>query len=89
MNAIAYILYRALDLYLYIVIASVLMSWLVAFGVINMRNDIAAKVVHAIDAATEPAFALVRRILPPVGGLDLAPFGVMIVIALLQSLLVH
>ncbi|HAU29723.1 MAG TPA: YggT family protein [Rhodospirillaceae bacterium] len=89
MQTLAYLLYRALDIYFYIVIAAVLMSWLVAFDVINLRNKIAARITQGIIAMTEPAFDLFRRILPPIGGLDLAPFGVIIVISLLQSLLLR
>lgn len=87
MQTLAYFLYRALDIYLYIIIAAVLMSYLVGFGVINMRNEIAARLVAAIATITDPVFEPFRRILPPIGWLDLSPFAVMIVISILQAML--
>jgi YggT family protein len=73
-----------LDLYTYIIIAAVIVSWLVGFGVINTHNQIARVVVRTLDALTEPVFGPIRRILPPMGGLDLSPLIALLLIFFLQ-----
>jgi YggT family protein len=69
-----------LQLYSWVVIAAVVMSWLVAFHVINTYNRFAAMLVRALDALTEPLFRQIRRVIPPLGGLDFSPFIVLIAI---------
>jgi YggT family protein len=73
-----------LELYIAVVIAAVIASWLVAFGVLNLSNPLARQLVQILDALTEPLFRRVRRIIPPIGGLDLSPIIVLIGIELLQ-----
>ena len=70
-------------LYIIIIIAAVVVSWLVAFGVLNTHNHLARSLIRALEALTEPVFRRVRRIIPPLGGLDLSP---MIVLLLLYAL---
>ena len=70
--------------YIWVVVAAVVMSWLVAFGVLNTYNRYARTVVRILDGLTEPVFRQVRRVLPPIGGLDLSP---LIVIVFLQFLM--
>jgi YggT family protein len=77
------LLIRLIDIYIWVVIIAVVMSWLVAFGVINTFNPFARSVVRFLDAVTEPVFRQVRRVIPPIGGLDLSP---LIVLILLQFL---
>jgi YggT family protein len=69
-----------LQLYSWVVIAAVVMSWLVAFKVINTYNRFAALLVRVLDALTEPLFRQIRRAIPPLGGLDFSPFIVLIAI---------
>jgi YggT family protein len=78
-----WLLLRLIDIYIWVVIIAVVMSWLVAFGVINTFNPFARSVVRFLDAVTEPVFRQVRRVIPPIGGLDLSP---LIVLILLQFL---
>lgn len=78
-----WLLLRLIDIYIWVVIIAVVMSWLVAFGVINTHNPFARSVVRFLDAVTEPVFRQVRRVIPPIGGLDLSP---LIVLILLQFL---
>ncbi|MBS0470098.1 MAG: YggT family protein [Proteobacteria bacterium] len=78
------LIYYLLNLAQFIVIAAVIVSWLVAFGVINMHNPTVRQIVRALDALTEPLFRPFRRLLPPVGGLDLSPVLVLIAIYVLQ-----
>lgn len=82
-NPLIWLLLRLIDIYTWVIIAAVVMSWLVNFGVINIYNSFARSVVHALDALTEPVFRQVRRVVPPIGGLDLSPLVVLIVLQFL------
>ena len=73
-----------LELYIWVVIAAVIMSWLLAFNVVNYHNNVVRSVVRILDALTEPVFRAVRKILPPLGGLDLLPLVVFFAIWILQ-----
>lgn len=74
---------QLLWLYSWIVIIAVVMSWLVGFGVVNTYHPFARAVVRFLDAITEPVFRQVRRVVPPVGGLDLSPLIVYLIIQFL------
>ena len=74
------------NLYTFVIIAAVVVSWLIAFGVLNTYNPIARSIVRMLDALTEPVFRRVRRIIPPLGGLDLSPLIVLLLLWALQRL---
>lgn len=88
-NPAIWLLLRLIDLYTWVVIIAVVVSWLVAFGVINTYNRFARGVVQALDALTEPVFRQVRRIVPPIGGLDLSPLIVLILLEFLSYVIVY
>jgi len=73
-----------LNLIWYLIIASVVASWLVAFGVVNTRNDIVYRVLDILNRATEPLLRPIRRLVPPMGGLDLSPMILLLIIYVLQ-----
>jgi len=73
-----------IDLYIYVVIAAVLASWLIAFNVINVRNEFVRSIVRFLDALTDPVFRLIRRVIPPIGGLDLSPLIVIVVLSAIE-----
>ena len=75
-----------IGLYILIVFLSVVASWLIAFGVLNTRNDLARALINFLDALTEPVFRRLRRIVPPIGGFDLSPIIVFIVLIAVQKL---
>ncbi|HTW34047.1 MAG TPA: YggT family protein [Rhizomicrobium sp.] len=83
-NPIIWLLQELISLYWWIVIIAVVMSWLVAFGVVNTFHPIARGVVRFLDAVTEPVFRQVRRVIPPIGGLDLSPLIVLILLEFLS-----
>ena len=62
-----------ITLYVYVIIASVIFSWLVAFNVINPYNDFVSAIGRALNAMTEPLLRPIRRFMPDLGGLDLSP----------------
>ena len=73
LNPIAWLIVEIIDLYVWVVIAAVVVSWLIAFGVINLHNQLARQFVHILEVLTEPLLRRIRRIVPPIGGLDLSP----------------
>lgn len=83
-NPAIWLLLRLIDLYTWVVIIAVVVSWLVAFGVINTYNHFARSVVRVLEALTEPVFRQVRRVIPPIGGLDLSPLIVLILLEFLS-----
>jgi YggT family protein len=87
-NPVIWLILTLLDVYTWIVLAAVVMSWLLAFNVVNYHNNIVRSVVRFLDVLTEPVFRQVRRILPSIGGLDLSPIVVFIAIIFLQKLVV-
>jgi YggT family protein len=84
LNPIAALLIALLDLYKWIVIAAVIVSWLTAFNVINSHNNFVRTMLRILLALTEPVFRPIRRIIPPIGGLDLSPIIVFLIIWFLQ-----
>ncbi len=73
-----------LDLAWFVVIAAVVASWLIAFGVLNMSNPTVRQIVVFLNTVTEPLFRPFRRLIPPIAGLDLSPLFVLIAIGLIQ-----
>ena len=69
-----------------IILVQIVLSWLVAFNIINTRNEFVRQLAYALDRITEPLYRPFRRILPDFGGLDFAPFIVIIIIRILQSI---
>jgi len=84
LNPIAALLIEVLEIYKWIVIAAVIVSWLTAFNVINQYNNFVRTVLRILIALTDPVFRQVRRVIPPVGGLDFSPIVVFVVIWFLQ-----
>jgi YggT family protein len=78
---------KVLDIYTWIVIASAIASWLVAFGVVNTRNQVIRWVVDFLYRITEPALRPIRRILPNLGGVDISPVILLLGLFFLRSLL--
>ena len=62
-----------LDLIIFIMIAQVIVSWLLAFNILNMSNQLVATIANALWQLTNPLLAPIRRLLPNFGGLDISP----------------
>lgn len=69
----------------WIIIVQAIMSWLIAFNVINTHNDIVRSIWIALDRLTQPIYRPIRRIMPDLGALDLSPMVVLLIIIILQS----
>lgn len=69
----------------WIIIIQAIVSWLVAFNVINTGSDFVRTVLFALDRMTEPLYRPIRRIMPDLGALDLSPMVVLLIIIILQQ----
>src|SRR5918993_2871307 len=76
-----------LNVLMYIIIAQAILSWLVAFNVINTSNDFMRSFLHALDRITEPLYRPIRKVLPDFGGIDFSPLVALLVIIAIQMLL--
>lgn len=84
MTALFYIINVILNICWWIVIASVIMSWLFAFGVVNNSNPFVNAVARFLYEATEPVLSRIRRFLPNLGSIDISPIVLLIGITALQ-----
>ena len=73
-----------LNLYWWVVVIAVIVSWLIAFNVINTYNNFVRSLLRALEALTEPVFRRIRKVIPPIGGLDLSPLVVLVAIWFIQ-----
>ena len=89
MRAILEIILLVLDLYVWLLIASAILSWLIAFNAVNTRNQFVAAIAEFLYRITEPALAPIRRIMPNLGGLDISPIILILLIYLIQKLIVY
>jgi YggT family protein len=89
MRAILEIILLILDLYVWLLIASAILSWLIAFNVVNTRNQFVAAIAEFLYRITEPVLAPIRRLMPSLGGLDISPIILILLIYLIQKLIVY
>ena len=88
MKAIFYFVDQVLiQLLIYLIIAGAIMSWLIAFNVINVRNPVVSAIWNSINAVTEPMLKPIRRLLPNTGALDLAPLVFVLGLILLRYII--
>ena len=73
MNPFIWLIEALIDLVTWIVIASAILSWLVAFNVVNMRNQFIRMIVETLYRLTEPMLRPIRRMMPNLGGVDISP----------------
>ena len=87
MLSLAMLIDKVIDIYTWIVIAGAIMSWLVAFGVVNVSNKFIRMVVDVLYRLTEPVLRPIRRILPNLGGVDISPVILLLGLFFIRSLL--
>ncbi len=78
-----------IDLYIWVLIISAVMSWLVAFGVINTNNRFVYTVLDVLWRLTEPVLRPIRRLLPNLGGIDISPVILILLLYFLRNLLMR
>ncbi|HBS51367.1 MAG TPA: YggT family protein [Rhodobacteraceae bacterium] len=89
MQSLFQILMLILDVIWFFILAHVIMSWLINFQVLNVRQQLVGQIWYGLNRLLEPLYGPVRRILPPMGGLDLAPLVVLLGIYALRIILIN
>ena len=85
MKALLDVIQLALNLYVYVLIAAAVLSWLTAFNVVNTRNDFVRSVADFLYRVTEPVLRPIRNMLPNLGGADVSPIVLLLLIFLIQG----
>ena len=73
----------------FFIIAHFIMSWLIAFNVLNLHQQIVGQIWQSLNRLSDPIYRPIRQYLPSMGGLDLAPLVALLIIAALQYILVY
>ncbi|MCR8825337.1 YggT family protein [Pseudosulfitobacter koreensis] len=89
MQSLFQILMLLLNIVWFFIIAHVVMSWLINFQVLNLRQPLVAQIWDGLNRLLEPLYSRIRQVLPPMGGLDLAPLVVLIAVAVLRIILMN
>jgi YggT family protein len=89
MTSLFQILLLILDIAQFIIIAHIIMSWLINFQVLNLRQSLVASIWQGLNALLEPVYSRVRSFLPNMGGLDLAPLIVLVAVYALRIILMN
>jgi YggT family protein len=89
MRAVLDVIMLALNLYWWIIIISAILSWLVAFNVINPRNEVVGTIGRVVYGLTEPVLRPIRRFLPNLGGIDISPIILLLGIYFLQQIIIR
>jgi len=87
MHSLFWLINTVIQIYIFILIVQVVMSWLIAFNVVNTRNRFVFMVADISYKLTEPALRPIRRILPAFGGIDLSPVVLILLLGFIQRLL--
>ncbi len=83
------VIYYALDIYMWVVLAMVIFSWLLAFGVVNTYNRAVRVIGDVLHRLTEPALAPIRRVLPDFGSVDLSPIALWLIVIFAQMVVAN
>jgi YggT family protein len=87
MNALLWLIDTLIDIYIWLLIAQAVLSWLVAFGVVNRHNRAVAMAGDFLWRVTEPVLRPIRRILPDLGGIDISPVILILLLVFVRRLL--
>ncbi len=88
MRAFLWLFDTVISIYIWLLIASAILSWLIAFNVINTRNPVVGQISEFLYRITEPPLRPIRRFLPTFGGIDISPI-VLIILLQFLSILLH
>ena len=89
MHPVFEVILIVLQFYIYIIIAMVVISWLIAFNIINLNNQFVRQVQYALYRLTEPLLGPIRRVMPDLGGLDVSPIVLLLAIFFVQRMIVY
>ena len=79
------LIYRIIDIYFYVILANVILSWLIAFNIINTYNQFVSTILYATKKLTDPLLDPLRRIIPNLGGIDVSPILLILLLLFVQD----
>ena len=88
MSLLIYLLNLAVDIYIAIIVVQVAVSWLIAFDVINAENQQARNLMNLLNRATEPVYRPLKKYIPPIGGIDITPLIVILLLSIARSIVI-
>jgi len=89
MRAVLDVVLFVLNLYIYLLIASAILSWLMVFNVVNTRNQSVAMAADFLYRITEPLLRPIRSAMPNLGGIDISPVILILLIILTQRIIIY
>jgi len=89
MRAVLDIVMLVLQIYIWLLIAAAVLSWLIAFNVVNTRNPVVAAVADFLYRITEPLLRPIRGMMPNLGGIDVSPVILILIILLIENIIVR
>ena len=85
MEPLVILIYRIIDIYFYILILNVILSWLIAFNILNIQSKFVGMILYASQRLTNPLLNPIRRFLPNLGGLDISPIVLILLLFFIQD----
>jgi YggT family protein len=89
MRAVLDIILLVLQIYIWLLIAAAVLSWLIAFNVVNTRNQVVASIAEFLYRITEPVLRPIRGLMPNLGGIDVSPVILILIILLIENVIVR
>ena len=85
MEPFVILIYRIIDIYFYILILNVILSWLIALNILNTYSRFVGMIIYATQRLTNPLLNPIRRVLPNLGGLDISPIVLILILFFIQD----
>jgi YggT family protein len=89
MRAVLDVLLVVLQIYTYVIIAAAILSWLVAFNVVNRYNEVVRSIWNLVTALTEPLLRPIRELVPNLGGIDISPVILLLLVFFLERVILE
>ena len=89
MRSVLDVILLALQIYVWLLIAAAVLSWLIAFNVVNTRNPFVHNVGEFLFRITEPALRPIRNMMPNLGGIDISPVILILIIFLIERIIMY
>lgn len=88
MGTLIYLINLAFNIYVFIILLQVAVSWLINFEVINASNERAQNLIQLLKKLTDPVYKPIQKYIPPIGGIDITPLIVIILLSIIKSILI-
>ena len=85
MDPFVILIYRIIDIYFYVIMANVIPSWLIAFNIVNTYNQFVSTILYATKRLTDPLLDPMRKIIPNLGGIDISPILLILLLLFVQD----